>query len=940
MGASSSSLLDDSRSNYIRGRTEAELKNFSPHYRRQYLVAFFSQLQDEVEQHKTSQPQLLKRRVPSEDSEVLYKENVLYFDDSRKWKERYLVVRANYSLECHDSSESFAKGGPPRQKLEPAGGAVLTSEEKYATLVDKAFPDPSGAGSKEEPPAPLVAVPGPFPVYLHLPYYRDAYFSFDQEDRHGRFVSVLTDCVRHQSHDFLKKATCEVQAFLKAIQFYRQEKGHYESWDMLIGSDVQVLANLVMEELLPSLQTELLPRLKGKKVEKKRLWFVTVEAAYLLVQEQLSEGLAALKEECRTEAKQQEGLIRANMDQIINSRAFLMDKLQATVSEPALKYCAENVQPYLASILEELMGPISLGFQEARLHCEREMDSLCKQVQEEGAISNLREVLDSLGRDGLQDCYQHVEVLCVQLQELRNRFKFSNALYLVQCAQISIQQLMENAAYTFELLLQAALKENTANPSAAVEKAKRRVLKQYDYDSNTVRKKIFQEALVDITLPALQRSLAPSCKPELQTFDQYIFADHTNFIQVENVYEDILLQTLESEISKVVKEAASMKKHNLFVDSTDLPFVSQASLSESRTPPKSPSSGPAEASLSGSRTPSSPLLGNGDLETQQQMDSPSPGEADHVNVASPVQQNDISSPSPVTTALEDPVLVTEASPSTEAPPVDTDIITGSVAAPRVTCVGQQRVTDRAVYLKSSPDTKGRAPISLDSSAGINDDGAVAPGPCVELRSDGSAPTCVASDSNTALPESVSEMEDDLEAELKEGGVGPGDLAAEVTESGTVTSETPTDLGDSSVIAASSPYDPSAQVPEGNADQTEDFVDSGAASASTSTTGDGGEAGAVSLSGSPNGGDASAGADSDREPGEPAVTFGRSASACESEGGATAPDVEVSQGVGSSSQDNLEEEEPSPDSVREIRDLLVEVIEVEELVYKNPPSDQP
>uniref|UniRef100_A0A8C9V285 Protein Niban-like n=1 Tax=Scleropages formosus TaxID=113540 RepID=A0A8C9V285_SCLFO len=886
-------------------RTEAELKNFSPHYRRQYLVAFFSQLQDEVEQHKTSQPQLLKRRVPSEDSEVLYKENVLYFDDSRKWKERYLVVRANYSLECHDSSESFAKGGPPRQKLEPAGGAVLTSEEKYATLVDKAFPDPSG--SKEEPPAPLVAVPGPFPVYLHLPYYRDAYFSFDQEDRHGRFVSVLTDCVRHQSHDFLKKATCEVQAFLKAIQFYRQEKGHYESWDMLIGSDVQVLANLVMEELLPSLQTELLPRLKGKKVEKKRLWFVTVEAAYLLVQEQLSEGLAALKEECRTEAKQQEGLIRANMDQIINSRAFLMDKLQATVSEPALKYCAENVQPYLASILEELMGPISLGFQEARLHCEREMDSLCKQVQEEALNSSPR-------------CFP---------------FVLSRPLCFLCWGQ-----LMENAAYTFELLLQAALKENTANPSAAVEKAKRRVLKQYDYDSNTVRKKIFQEALVDITLPALQRSLAPSCKPELQTFDQYIFADHTNFIQVENVYEDILLQTLESEISKVVKEAASMKKHNLFVDSTDLPFVSQASLSESRTPPKSPSSGPAEASLSGSRTPSSPLLGNGDLETQQQMDSPSPGEADHVNVASPVQQNDISSPSPVTTALEDPVLVTEASPSTEAPPVDTDIITGSVAAPRVTCVGQQRVTDRAVYLKSSPDTKGRAPISLDSSAGINDDGAVAPGPCVELRSDGSAPTCVASDSNTALPESVSEMEDDLEAELKEGGVGPGDLAAEVTESGTVTSETPTDLGDSSVIAASSPYDPSAQVPEGNADQTEDFVDSGAASASTSTTGDGGEAGAVSLSGSPNGGDASAGADSDREPGEPAVTFGRSASACESEGGATAPDVEVSQGVGSSSQDNLEEEEPSPDSVREIRDLLVEVIEVEELVYKNPPSDQP
>lgn len=45
------------------GRTEAELNNFSPHYKRQYCVAFFSQLQDEVEQQQTVHPQLLKQKV-------------------------------------------------------------------------------------------------------------------------------------------------------------------------------------------------------------------------------------------------------------------------------------------------------------------------------------------------------------------------------------------------------------------------------------------------------------------------------------------------------------------------------------------------------------------------------------------------------------------------------------------------------------------------------------------------------------------------------------------------------------------------------------------------------------------------------------------------------------------------------------------------------------
>lgn len=47
-------------------------------------------------------------------------------------------------------------------------------------------------------------------------------------------------CVVVFLSDFLKKKTCEVQAFLKAIQLYRQDRGQYEPWDMLIGSDVRV----------------------------------------------------------------------------------------------------------------------------------------------------------------------------------------------------------------------------------------------------------------------------------------------------------------------------------------------------------------------------------------------------------------------------------------------------------------------------------------------------------------------------------------------------------------------------------------------------------------------------------------------------------------------------------------------------------------------------
>ncbi|XP_035277761.1 protein Niban 1-like [Anguilla anguilla] len=920
MGVSSSSLLDESKSNYIKGRTEAELKNFSPHYRRQYSVAYFSQLQEEVEQHRTGHTHLLKQRAPPEDAEILYEESVLYFDDSRKWKERYVVVRANYSLECHDSNESFTKGAPPRHKIQPTGGSVLVSEEQYTAMVDKAFPDPNSV--KEESSAPIVVMPGQFPIYLHLPYHRDAYFCFHQEDRQSRFISILTDCIRHQNHDFLKKTTCDVQAFLKAIQSYRQEKGHYESWDMLLGSDVQVLANLVMEELLPSLQTELLPRLKGKKTERKRVWFATVEAAYALVQDQLREELATLREECSASAKQQEALIRSNMDQIISSRTFLEGKLQAMVSEPAVRYCSEHVQPYLTSILEELMGPVSAGFQEARQVCEGRMDRLCRDFQENR--DGLKEALGQLRRTSLRDCYRRVDVLREQLHELRNRFKFSNTDRLVQSAQTDIQQLMENVAYTFELLLQTALKDGQAKPGSVMEKAKLRVLKQYDYDSSTVRKRIFQEALVDITLPAIKRSLAPSCKLELQKFDQYIFADYTNFIQVENVYEDILLKILTAEVSKVVKEAASLKKHNLFVDSTDLQSVSQASLSERGTPPRSAPSSPAKAPPPSTQQPTPPLQGNGLLESQALVDAPGGG-ATEKEAAPTDPQTDQRPPSPSVTsagAKEDPSEISPVSPGLSGAPEGTSI--DGVPVMEVTSAEQP-----------AADKPGNITPSL----------AIQESDTVHLVT----PTERKDNSTVHL---------DTTGDEKEHGTAQSDIPAEGKDSGTVHLSSHTEEKESDVVLPDSTAEvkdievacPVVEV-EASSDLPEDLKGSETLFPLIINTESKEQSGTFCLDVSTAESTIPTITHPAEEVQEPPLSLNAGITTEVPEGGAIAQQAECPAGIQeeaaslseecpSEVKEEYEEEEPALDCVRAIRDLVVEIIEVEDLVPRQPDSNNP
>ncbi|KAM6396477.1 protein Niban 1 [Pluvialis apricaria] len=614
MGGSSSSLLDESKCAYIRGKTEAVIKNFSPHYRRQHAVAFCKHVQDELEQHRDSQSRFLKTKPPAEAGTVLYEAELLHFaEDLKKWKDRYVVIKNDYTVDCFETKEAYQKGASPKYHVLPAGGKVLTSEEDYNLLSDKHFPDPVGSSEKEVAQA-FVQLPKEFPVYLWQPFARHSYYCFPEPEAQRQFSAVLGDCVRHSNHDFLKQTTYEVEAFLEAIQFFRQEKGHYGTWEMITGNEKEILSNLVMEELLPNLQTMILPKMKGKRNDRKRAWFGIVEETYGLVQQQVSEGISTLKEECRDFAKTLEGTIRSDMDQILNSKSFLAGKIKATVSEPAQKCCTEHIQPFLASILEELMGPVSSGFTEVRSLFDKEVNEIIQDFQKTNDITKLKENMDQLmnlpfNSVKMEPCYLKVNLLQELLQDLKSRFKIYHIDFVIQRTQNFMQELMENAVYTFGQLFSPSHQADSAKVATSIEKVKLRVLKQYDYDSSTIRKKIFQEALVQITLPTMQKTLASTCKPELQKYEQFIFADYTSVIQVENVYEEILYQTLLEETLKVIKEAAIMKKHNLFEDNLNLPCESVSSLTDLKTPSGSAQNTPA-------KKPSSARAEMSDTETQ------------------------------------------------------------------------------------------------------------------------------------------------------------------------------------------------------------------------------------------------------------------------------------------------------------------------------------
>lgn len=170
----------------------------------------------------------------------------------------------------------------------------------------------------------------------------------------------------------------------------------------------------------------------------------------------------------------------------------------------------------------------------------------------------------------MQSCYEKMEPL--RLDGLQQRFDVSSTSVFKQRAQIHMREQMDNAVYTFETLLHQELGKGPTKEELckSIQRILERVLKKYDYDSSSVRKRFFREALLQITIPFLLKKLAPTCKSELPRFQELIFEDFARFILVENTYEEVVLQTVMKDILQAVKEAAVQRKHNLYRDSVVL----------------------------------------------------------------------------------------------------------------------------------------------------------------------------------------------------------------------------------------------------------------------------------------------------------------------------------------------------------------------------------
>ncbi|KAJ8379687.1 hypothetical protein SKAU_G00004650 [Synaphobranchus kaupii] len=536
-------------------------------YEQQYALALLNSLRFEIEGNGGPQPQLLQRKVPLQDKSIFSGALFQYLEENRKWRNRFFFVPDTYKIQYFDNKTAYERGLHPKATINCAGYRVLTSMDQYVELLSNSLP---GVNAKVSS-SPFLKCATQFPLILWHPYARHFFFCVTSEKEQEKWHAVLQDCVRHTNNGLSEECKVETPAFTDTVRLYRQAHGQYGTWDMMCGMPPQILANLVMETLLPELRNQIAPRLRGKMQDRQKNWTLISDAVYGLVQGQTQAQYEAVVQRCEAGRPPLETFIRTDMDQIITSKEHVTNKLRALVLPKAEEFLKSSVRPYIGSILDALMEPTSRGFSEVRDVFFRELVDMSKNSLNDGSKEKLGEHMEKISMLAfhpvkMQSCYEKVEQL--HLEGLQQRFDVSSPSVFVQRAQILMREQMDNAVYTFEKILHQSLEDQGSKELCkTIQRCQDRVLKKYDYDSSTVRKKFFREALLQIVIPYMLKQLSPACAADLPHFQELIFEDFSRYILMENVFEEVVLQSVMKDIMMAVKEAAVQRRHNLYRDS-------------------------------------------------------------------------------------------------------------------------------------------------------------------------------------------------------------------------------------------------------------------------------------------------------------------------------------------------------------------------------------
>lgn len=548
MGGVVSGPVDGETKREMEELIKAILKTFTIEYTKAYALALVAQLKEEAKAGEPTKWHLQERPPWNRD----YKEGYLMKEGGvrKNWKKRYFVVRPNYSIDYYETAEEAKKGekGKKRGTISLCGYRVIEDVNngilnKLKKLAEKMGVDTSQLPKPKEYP--------PHTIELHHERRRCYFIQCENEEEFHQWAEQFKTCC-WRAYGYTNEDPVHKCAFDEGIRKTRWELGRWGWWSWG-GSEEQILSDLISDQIDWAVMGRIYSKITGPWSVRYAVRNQVLKAIDKAVSAAVKPAWLAMDKAVKELRTKIEPTIKEMVDPIGKAEAEVIDKIKDAVMsqlEPLLK---EHVTPHLSKIMDVIKSPMNEGYEECFHIWEEHITKWePKGASREELIKSFDD-LDWLPRswrmwkatDKLSPMYDPLWALNVIFPDI---YPWST----IWDGQDELRQRTDNAVYTWEERLLAAVEKEGGDPKTHAERLKGEVLEDFKKDAAKGVTRYYQAILKKIILPPFEALCVPACKLLLEPLDSAVPEPMKQFINIMKMFEEVYNGVIDDAIKVIL----------------------------------------------------------------------------------------------------------------------------------------------------------------------------------------------------------------------------------------------------------------------------------------------------------------------------------------------------------------------------------------------------
>lgn len=317
------------------------------------------------------------------------------------------------------------------------------------------------------------------------------------------------------------------------------------------GTESEMISDAIMEQVWSPIRDDMLTDMANMPVSLRlSMLYKITGVVQATVNSMINPAWKQIQATSETLGAKVEPAIRVGAESIYKLKKEAKDKIRGAILKPVGEVLAKVVSPVIKPILQAFDKPLREGFQNG--HYVFESKIIVATLPDDEKARNA--ILDAIPRtwtvvcDVVRASYDVVEPLRALKSISEEVFGELDVYAYRASAEESILTTLDAAINTLE----SKIRESGVG---ATENAKLAIIKDYDHDT-TVNLCQFSTAVIkDLVITHVKKALSPLVDPLLEQFNELIPDDMQDFINIDNLYDEVLDLIVGEPIEKVVTGA-------------------------------------------------------------------------------------------------------------------------------------------------------------------------------------------------------------------------------------------------------------------------------------------------------------------------------------------------------------------------------------------------